>query len=171
MGFLNKLFYSFHPFPPNTPPTQASHPSTSATSQVQTSAPSAYGRYTETKSISFFSVSSPKMRSGLTEKYPFFLYSYELCSASDRTVSFQQQGSRAVLLSQHTCAKNCSHPLPSPCTPLSHAGLPCSQHAACKTGAQKDSFIFHIFMPCRGNHGRQKLKRKGKRQYMKLLPD
>lgn len=106
------------------------------------------------------------MMSDLTEKCPFF-------STVPQTGQCHFKSREAGLcshLSQHTCAHNCSQPRPSQCTPFPVC-MAVSQCAACTTGAQKDSFIFHIFMPCHSNHGRQELRRNGKRQYVQLLPD
>lgn len=116
----------------------------------------------------FLTVSFPKMRSDLTEKYPVFSTVLNRRVHLDRTISFYcREAELCSHLSQHTCAHDCSHNSP---LHAFHFPLPCSQRAACTT-AQKDSFIFHILMPCHGNHGRQELGRKGKRQYVQLLPD
>lgn len=159
---LNKLFHSLHPFPPSLHQLRL---------QILQSLPPHRCRImlpqhmTEIQKLnqSPFSPSFHKMMSDLTEKYPFF--STVLTCAVPRTGQCHFKSREAGLcshLSQHTCARNCSHPLPSQCTtfPLCMA---VSQCAACTTGAQKDSFIFHIFMPCHSNHGRQELRRNGKR--------
>lgn len=92
-------------FPPRHSTSSDSTSFNSATSQVQTNAPSAYGRHTDTESIFSFSLSFSKIRSDLIEKYQFCsIYSTMQCLWNGQ---YHFKNTETVLrshLSQHTYA-------------------------------------------------------------------
>lgn len=158
MDFLNKLLYSLHPFPPSLHQLRLHILQPLPPPRCRLMLPQHMAHTQRLNQSPFSSCPFPQNEVRLNRKIPIFLYIPELCSASDRPIAFEEQG--------QGYARNCSHPLPSPCTALPRVGLPRSQRAACTTGAQKDSFLFHIFMTCHGNHGRQELRRKRKKSNM-----
>lgn len=90
-------------------PAQALHPPTSATLQMQTNAPSAYGRHTVAKSIFSFT----KIRSALIKKIPVFHYWQHWITLRCLWNGQYHFKNRAAVpgrhVSQHTYMHDCTH--------------------------------------------------------------
>lgn len=132
MGFLKKLFYSLHPFPPSLHQLRLHILQPLPPHRCRLKLPQHMAHTQRLNPSPFSPCLFPQNEVRLSRKIPVFLYSTEQCSAADRTGPFQEQGSRAVHSPVPDLCTELLTPTPLPMhstSPWGTAMLPvCSMH-------------------------------------------